>query len=75
MAITRYDCITCKVRSCSVLNNCDTSTLTAISTYKLSRWLQKGERLFSEGDPVLGVYFENRAEWKAGQTVDPPDRR
>lgn len=57
MAITRYDCITCKVRNCSILNTCDTQTLTAISTYKLSKSLQKGERLFSEGDPVLGVYF------------------
>ncbi|HRO45683.1 Crp/Fnr family transcriptional regulator [Agriterribacter sp.] len=57
MAITRYDCITCKVRNCSILNSCDTHTLTAISTYKLSKSLQKGERLFSEGDPVLGVCF------------------
>ncbi|MCC6289607.1 MAG: Crp/Fnr family transcriptional regulator [Chitinophagaceae bacterium] len=57
MAITQYDCITCKVRNCSILNNCDVNTLTAISTYKLSRSLQKGERLFSEGDPVLGVCF------------------
>ena len=57
MAITRYDCITCKVRNCSILNNCDTHTLTAISTFKLSKSLQKGERLFSEGDPVRGVCF------------------
>ena len=57
MAITRYDCITCKVRNCSILNSCDTRTLTAISTYKLSKSLQKGEKLFSEGDPVLGVCF------------------
>lgn len=57
MAITRYDCITCKVRDCSILNNCDRHTLTAISTYKLSKSLQKGERLFSEGDPVPGVCF------------------
>lgn len=57
MAITQYDCITCKVRNCSILNNCDVHTLTAISTYKLSRSLQKGERLFSEGDPVPGIYF------------------
>lgn len=57
MAITRYDCITCKVRNCSILYNCDTDTLTAISTYKQSRTIQKGERLFSENDPVLGIYF------------------
>ncbi|MBS1920894.1 MAG: Crp/Fnr family transcriptional regulator [Bacteroidetes bacterium] len=57
MAIPRCDCITCKVRSCSILNACDTETLTAISTYKHPRSLQKGERLFSEGDPILGVCF------------------
>lgn len=60
MAITRYDCITCKVRNCSILYTCDTGTLTAISTYKLSKSIQKGERLFSESDPVLGVYFIKR---------------
>lgn len=57
MAITRHDCITCKVRNCSILDTCDTHTLTAISTFKISKSLQKGERLFSEGDPVPGVYF------------------
>ncbi|MBX3242162.1 MAG: Crp/Fnr family transcriptional regulator [Chitinophagaceae bacterium] len=57
MAIPQYDCITCKVRNCSILNNCDTHTLTAISTYKFSRSLRKGEKLFSEGDPVPGIYF------------------
>ncbi len=57
MAITRYDCITCKVRNCSILNSCDTQTLIAISTFKLSKSLRKGERLFSEGDPVRGVCF------------------
>ncbi len=57
MAITRYDCITCRVRDCSILNECDKETLTAISTYKISKQLQKGDRLFSEGDPIQGVYF------------------
>ncbi|MBS1950047.1 MAG: hypothetical protein OJF59_002304 [Cytophagales bacterium] len=57
MAVTPHDCITCKVRSCSILDTCDTKTLAAISAYKLSRSLQKGERLFSEGDPILGVCF------------------
>lgn len=57
MAITRYDCITCKVRNCSILDNCDRETLTSISTYKLSKSLQKGEKLFSEGDPIQGVCF------------------
>jgi len=57
MPIARYDCITCKVRSCSVLEHCDTETLTAISTYKLPKLLQAGEKLFVEGDPILGVCF------------------
>ncbi len=57
MMITQCDCITCKVRGCSILNACDMPTLTVISAYKLPRSLQKGERLFSEGDPVLGVCF------------------
>jgi len=57
MATTRYDCITCKVRGCSLLSTCDAPTLATISTYKLPRSLQKGERLFSEGDPVRGICF------------------
>lgn len=57
MAITRNDCITCKVRSCSVLEYCDSETLTAISTFKHPRILQAGEKLFLEGDPILGVSF------------------
>lgn len=57
MAITRYDCITCKVRDCSILNECDKKTLTTISTYKISKILPKGDRLFSEGDPIRGIYF------------------
>lgn len=57
MAIIRHDCITCKVRNCSILDSCDTETLTAISTFKTSRSIQKGERLFSESDPIQGIYF------------------
>jgi len=57
MEATDYDCITCKVRSCSLLSACDMPTLRAISAYKYPRSLQKRERLFSEGDPVRGVCF------------------
>lgn len=57
MEFKKHDCITCKVRDCSILKNCDTHTLTSISNYKLSGALNKGERLFSEGDPVKGIYF------------------
>lgn len=57
MPLTRTECITCKVRRCSILNACNYETLTAISTYKLSKTLQKGKKLFSEGDPIQGVCF------------------
>jgi len=57
MEATDYNCITCKVRSCSLLSACDMPTLKAISAYKYPRSLQKGERLFSEGDPVRGICF------------------
>ncbi len=57
MAITQHDCITCKVRACSILNECDKDTLKAISKFKLTKSLANGKRLFTEGDPVDGVYF------------------
>lgn len=57
MSLARNDCMTCKVRNCSILKNCDSQTLTNISSYKLSGSIKKGERLFSEGDPVKGIYF------------------
>lgn len=56
-AVNRYECITCKVRDCSFLGNCDTHTLKLISTYKMTRSIKKGEKLFSEGDEIKGVYF------------------
>lgn len=57
MAIVRNDCITCKVRSCSILGTCDINTLQSISTFKISKSLQKGQKLFSEGDIIQGVCF------------------
>ncbi len=57
MNFIRNDCITCKVRSCSILNQCDLETLVTISAHKISKSIRKGERLFGEGDPVQGVCF------------------
>lgn len=57
MAIKRYDCVTCKVRKSSILDLCETDTLVAISTYKQTRIIQKGEYLFQEGAPIKGVFF------------------
>lgn len=53
----KNDCITCKTKDCSILKECDTYTLNSISTVKLTKTLKKGEKLFSEGDPVQGIYF------------------
>ncbi len=55
MTLKQTECITCRVRGCSVLDSCEAETLTAISTYKISKKIKKGERLFSEGDPVTGI--------------------
>lgn len=57
MALKLHECITCKVRNCSILKTCDKETLSAISSFKLSKSLPKGNKLFSEGDAVMGIYF------------------
>jgi len=57
MALKLHECITCKVRNCSILKTCDKETLSAISSFKLSKSLHKGDKLFSEGDAVMGIYF------------------
>lgn len=57
MSILKSDCVTCKTKNCSVLSDCDIHTLANINTFKKTKCLKKGEKLFSEGDPVNGVYF------------------
>lgn len=57
MPFSKTECITCKVRNCSILGPCDIDTLTQISAQKISKTIGRGERIFSEGDQVLGVYF------------------
>lgn len=51
------ECIICKVRNCSILKHCENDTLSLISSHKISKTIKRGERLFSEGDPVTGVCF------------------
>lgn len=51
------DCVTCKIKNCSILKECDTQTLHVISAVKLTKAIKRGEKLFSEGDPVQGIYF------------------
>lgn len=60
MPIIRYECMTCKVRDCSILKGSDTLTLQKISEHKHTRRLEQGARLFCEGDPVQGVLFIKR---------------
>jgi len=57
MAYKFTECITCKIRNCSILKNCDNDTLSFISQYKRCISLSKGERLFAEGDPIQGIFF------------------
>lgn len=57
MSPLNNDCITCKTKNCSILRECDTVTLCCISNAKITKTLKKGEKLFSEGDPVHGIYF------------------
>lgn len=57
MSPLKNDCVTCKVKNCSILKECEVTTLRSLSNVKLTKSLKKGEKLFSEGDPVLGVYF------------------
>jgi CRP-like cAMP-binding protein len=57
MSPLKNDCITCKTKNCSILKECDTATLCCISNAKITKTLKKGEKLFSEGDPVQGIYL------------------
>lgn len=56
----QYDCLTCKARACSILNNCGKDDLRAISITKEPKSLVKGENLFTEGDLKRGVCFIKR---------------
>jgi len=60
MTLAQTDCLVCKTRNCSILKDCETATLTSISNYKHTGVLKKGEKLFSECDPVQGVHFIKR---------------
>jgi CRP-like cAMP-binding protein len=60
VSLQKSECFTCKVRSCSILDTCGNETLAAVSNYKLSKSIRKGEKLFSEGDPIRGVCFIKR---------------
>jgi len=55
--IEQNDCITCQARNCSILDKCDIETLAIISLHKRSKKIEKGAKLFCEGDTVSGVYF------------------
>lgn len=57
MDFSRYDCIHCKTRDCSILRDCNYETLQALSTFKICGVLRDGETLFVKGDEIKGVYF------------------
>ncbi|MBS1640255.1 MAG: Crp/Fnr family transcriptional regulator [Bacteroidetes bacterium] len=57
MAINGDNCLTCKVRNCSILKPCTVTTLSAISTFKTSQKFKKGEYLFEQGSLNKGVFF------------------
>ena len=50
-------CITCNVKACSLINSLDKNLLPIISQYKLQFQFKKGEVIFTQGEPVSGVYF------------------
>lgn len=64
MSPLKNECITCKTKNCSILSECDMSTLNAIGAGKQTKSLKKGEKLFSEGDPIRGIYFIKKGFFK-----------
>lgn len=56
----QYECLTCKARTCSILDGCGKEVLRAISTFKQQKSLAKNEKLFVEGDLKRGVSFIKR---------------
>src|SRR5262245_43646813 len=57
MVSHKNNCLTCKIKNCSILRECDDLVLSKINALKISRSIGKGKKLFSEGDPIQGVYF------------------
>ena len=57
MVINGDSCLTCKIRDCSILKPCSTTTLTAISNFKSKNKYGKGQSVFAVGDEMKGVYF------------------
>lgn len=51
------ECLICKTRDCSMLKKSDNETLELVSNYKTKKNIQKGDRLFSEGDKSEGICF------------------
>lgn len=51
------DCRTCKIKNCSILKNCGDQILQDLTKIKISKSLRANKQLFTEGDPVMGVYF------------------
>lgn len=50
-------CYTCRIRSCSFLQNCHKQTLDVLSDAKRHWIFQKGETILQEGEESGGLYF------------------
>lgn len=49
--------ITCDLNTCTLCNNCIPEWLPAVDAHRKNFKLKKGEQLFKEGDPAMGIYF------------------
>jgi CRP-like cAMP-binding protein len=47
----------CDIRSCYLCRFCLKDWLPAVGVHKKNIWVKKGQQLFTEGDPVTGIYF------------------
>jgi CRP/FNR family transcriptional regulator len=56
--------VLCDLEKCFLTKNCLKEWLPAISLHKKTFKVKKGEVLFTEGDPVTGVYFVNSGNVK-----------
>lgn len=48
---------TCDLNSCFLCKNCIKEWLPAVSTNKKNLHIKKGQVIFNEGEPVMGIYF------------------
>jgi len=57
MTLINPSCLTCKTRSCSLLDKCSNEVLKEISDKKIFRKIKRGETLFAEGKEAVHIAF------------------